>query len=293
MDALTQPVVVLSDVHLRAGTDWPEALRRLRGLWQGAATVVFNGDTVSRTIAQDARRRAEVVDALTALCASDGVRPVLLGGNTDYPLTDLRHVYLAGGRVLVTHGDVILDEISPWHGRGRQIAAARAEAIGEMPPERRDTLEGQLHAATEAIARTQHLAPLRRYGEGTATQRTNWYLRWLRRPRAVWSVLSFWRRMPHLAAQFITRYAPDARMIVIGHAHKPGVWTVAGRRVINTGCFEAPWARARVVRVEGSAVEVRKVVKSKGQWLPGPVVACYDVAADCESQSDPKDRSTT
>ena len=293
MTALNEPIVILSDVHLRAGADWRDAMQRLRGLWQGAATVIFNGDTVSRTIAHDARWRDDVVDVLTELCMSDGATPVLLAGNTDYPLTAVRHVMLAGGRVLVTHGDVILDEISPWHGRGRLIAAARAEALGEMPPHRRETLEGQLTAATEAIARTQHLAPLRRPGEGTAVQRTAWYLRWLKRPRAVWQVLWFWHRMPRLAERFIRTYAPDARIIVLGHAHRPGVWTVAGRRVINTGCFEAPWPRALVVRVEGVRVEVRKVVTSGGRWLPGPVVACYDVASDCTVQPDPNDGRST
>ncbi len=293
MTAVDEPVVVLSDVHLRAGADWSAAMRRLRELWQGAATVVFNGDTVSRAITQDARLLADVLEALDALCAADGVRPVLLAGNTDCSLSGARHVYLAGGRVLVTHGDVILKEVSPWHGRGRQMAAARAEALAAMPPHRRDTLEGQLAATTEAVERMQRFVPLHRYGEGTTTQRTAWYLRWLKRPQAVWAVLRFWQRMPRLAARFIRQYAPEARMIVLGHAHRPGVWTVAGRWVVNTGSFEAPWPRPLVVRVEGCTVEVRKATQSDGRWVPGRVVACYDVADDCGLQPGPQDRSTT
>ena len=270
-------MVVLSDVHLRVGGDWRSALDRLRGLWAGAGTVIFNGDTMSNALVTDEAARAEIVAGLTDLCAADGARAMLLTGNTDYCIGAPRHVFLAGGRALVTHGDVILEQVSPWHGAGGRIARARADALAEMPPERRDTLEGQLAAANEAIARMRQFAPRRRRGEGTFTRRIGWYLRLLMRPPALWAVLNFWRRMPRLAAEFLDRYADDARMMILGHAHWPGVWRVADRWIVNTGTFERPLARALVVRVEGAGVEIRKVVRRKGLCLPGPVVGCYDV----------------
>lgn len=279
MDALSEPVTILSDVHLRAGTDWTRALRQLKGLWQGGGTVVFNGDTMNRVMAGDEDLRGQVVETITALCAADGARAVMLTGNSDWSLGGARHLFLAAGRVLVTHGDVILNEISPWHGRGREIAAARARALDDMPPLRRATLEGQLAATTRATEETDLYAPVRRHGEGTVTQRAGWYLNWFGHPRAFVSVLDFWRRMPRLAATFLERFAPNARMMVLGHAHRPGVWTVGARRIVNTGCFEGMWARAMVVRVESSRVEVRKVLRKGHCCLPGAVVGCYDVAA--------------
>lgn len=278
MTHLNEPVVVFSDVHLHAGSDWQKALRRLRHLWADAATVIFNGDTMNRDLASDEARRLQIVQALTDMCAADGTDAVFLAGNSDYCLAAPRHAFLAEGRVLVTHGDAIIEEISPWNGRGSQIAAAGAEALARMPPERRCTLEGRLAAATEAIARTRHILPARRQSEGTASQRTACYLSWLKRPWALATVLSFWRRMPRLAAEFLSRYADQARMIVLGHAHRRGVWTVDGRWVVNTGSLEGFWGRALVVRVEGRRVDVRRVVRRKGCFLPGPTIARYDVS---------------
>jgi len=279
MDALSEPVTIISDVHLRAGGDWARTLGQLRGLWKGSRTVVFNGDTMSRAMCTDDDLRGQVVRTLTDLCAADNARAVMLTGNSDWALGEARHLFLAAGRVLVTHGDVILDEISPWHGRGGDIAAAKARALDDMPPHLRDTLEAQLTAANTASRETELFAPARRHGEGSASQQAAWYIKWFGRPQAFVAVLNFWRRMPRLAATFLERFAPDARIMVLGHAHRPGVWTVSSRQIVNTGCFEGMWARALVVRVEGSRVEVRKVIRKEHGCLPGAVVACYDVAA--------------
>ena len=271
-------MVVLSDVHLRAGSDWLGILDRMRGLWAGAATVIFNGDTMSKTLVADEAARVEIVERLTEMCAADGARAVLVTGNTDYALGGPRHVFLAEGGALVTHGDVILEQISPWHGGGGQITAARADALAEMPLERRGTLEGQLAAANEAVMRMRHMAPPRRRGEGTFTQRLGWYWRLLRRPLALWAVLDFWRRMPRLAAEFLALYADEARVMILGHAHWRGVWRVGDKWIVNTGSFEPPLARALVVSVTGTDVQVRKVVRSKGLYLPGRTVGRYDIS---------------
>ena len=88
---LREPVVVLSDLHLNRSDSWKERLDQFRGLWAGAATVVFNGDTLDWFTATDADKSQEILDYLRHLCGEDGARAVLLAGNSDNGIVPDRH----------------------------------------------------------------------------------------------------------------------------------------------------------------------------------------------------------
>ena len=269
-----EPVVIISDVHLPLGRQWRRHADRLRGLWSGAGTVVFNGDTISfRGKPEIQARSLQVLDGLTEMCAADGARAALLAGNTDFAIDAPKHLWFADGRILVTHGDVIFPEISPWQPHARRLHAARQSALQDMGPTKGDTLEGQL-----AAVRRAQLTITKREGE---RQRPLWsrafrQARRLTLPAMLPRLLRAWRAAPDVAAAFVERWAPQTRCIVLGHTHHPGVWYSSGPIVVNTGGFRFPH-RSWAVWVAGRTITVRKVRRARAGWEPGEQVTAFEV----------------
>jgi predicted phosphodiesterase len=171
------------------------------------------------------------------LCEADGVNLTLLSGNHDPYLTDLRHLHLAAGLVFVTHGDVLHPAVAPWSPRAGRMRARGEAALAALPREQRQTLEARLAASQHAShADWDNL----RDEAGKSSVHAM-----LMRPWTVAQVLWYWRRFPRLAAQFVQEHAPQARFALLGHTHRPGIWTIRGRTIINTGSFGfpgRPWA---------------------------------------------------
>ncbi|HET6428704.1 MAG TPA: metallophosphoesterase [Phycisphaerae bacterium] len=265
----TGPVAVISDVHLAWRRRWRRRVNRLRPLWAGAAAVVFNGDTLDRTTSARPERAREVLDHIRQCCAADGAEAVFVGGNSDFDAVEDDHAVLAGGAVLATHGHVLLPGICPWRSTAANLRRARQQALEELPPDQRQTLAGQLHAARMGLVRGMRPFDPRRRDLVLPVLRL-WSF--LHRPDRALCILGVWRDTPARAAEFLRRYCPRARVILIGHTHRPGVWQVGERWVINTGSVRSAW-RPLVARVEGRTVIVRRARARAGQLHPGATLA--------------------
>ena len=245
----------------------------MRPLWQGAGTMVFNGDTVNVVVADDGGRDRGVLSHLSRLCGEDGVEAVFLAGNCDFDLPGERHLELAGGKVLVTHGEAIFRGVCPWRDVAPRVVSAKASALEQMPRDRRETLAGQLEAIRLSLTAVRD--PMRML--------LPWWLKLTRRilyarsaPRRAWAMLRAWREAPSLAGRFFAEYAPQAKVIVIGHTHRAGVWDLGGRSLINTGSLSGP-GRALTVRLEDRQVTVRRIRRGREGWQPGETVASLSV----------------
>jgi len=263
------PVAVISDVHLEWRRRWRRRVDRLRPLWAGAAAVVFNGDTLDRTTSCRPEKAGEILGHLRRRCAADGAEAIFLTGNSDFDAVPDDFLTLANGAVLVTHGHVILPAMCPWRSSARSLRRAREQALAEMPPERRDTLAGQMAAARAALARGQGPPTFRGWDPLLGVLRV-WSF--VHRPDRVLSVLRTWRDAPALAAELLRRYCPRGRAIIIGHTHRPGIWEIDQRWVINTGSLRAPWAPL-AVRVDGRTITVRRTRRSRAGIYPTKIVA--------------------
>jgi len=263
---VSEPVVVFSDAHFSARSDWQAALCQLRPLWRGAATVIFNGDTMDPCLARDPADRRSVEDYIAQICAEDGVRPVLIGGNTDYQLPGPRHIFLAAGRVLVLHGDVLFERISPWRSCAGYLARARREALDSMPHDHRESLQGRQDAVVKALSKFEKEAA-GRIDYDRAYAPLGRFCRVLN-PRTILAVAVAWWKMPQLAAKFIERYAAGAHCLVMGHAHRPGIWPIGPKTLINTGGFRSS-GRPYVVRICDGHVLVRRTERQSGSYVPG------------------------
>lgn len=249
---MREPVRVLSDLHLGHQLSRITKVGVLRPLVAGAGTVIFNGDTWQE-LAQPFRERAAAMLAeLRCLCAEEGAEPVFLPGNHDPGWTGMGWAELAGGRIVITHGDALLYASSPWK---REILAQpqRVRELWAREPAAAHDVSARL-AVAQAIARVLGSVE---YPRGR---------RWIQRAwdaamppqRALW-MLHSWLTQGQAGAEFCRRYFPRAEVLLIGHFHFRGCWRSDGRLVINTGSFMSP-GRADWVEWDGSMLR-RGMVK--------------------------------
>ncbi|MBX3355458.1 MAG: metallophosphoesterase family protein [Phycisphaeraceae bacterium] len=231
-------ILVLSDLHLGKG---PCTVRALEPLLHGAREVVVNGDVAELHLPGAVDRAREELERLRDACCRAGASLRCIEGNHDLGVSGVRHALLADGRVLVTHGDAFDPCVAPWSPWAADARAAVASVLAQYPESERDSADAVFEAARAAAACEWADADrARRHASA-------WAL--LLRPHAILLILKYWRRYPHLAGAFAARCAPGAQVVVCGHSHRPGVWRIDGRIILNTGHFEFP-ARPYAVLID-------------------------------------------
>ncbi len=226
---VAERVVILSDLHLGRRRHSAGSAEKLRPLWQGASQLILNGDTAEVHHKQQWSQAARQVLRLFDMCEADDVTLTLVSGNHDPFLSDVRALTLAGGEIFVTHGDAFHPAIAPWSPRAAHMHKVFKNAIATLDPESRGLLEHHLEAAQHAShAEWQVLAD--------DTHRPS-LLSMIVHPFAFAASMRWWHTYPKLAAAFVARHAPAARLVVTGHTHYSSVRTVGNVTVINTGGF--------------------------------------------------------
>jgi predicted phosphodiesterase len=271
-----EPLIrIVSDVHYAERSSRVRSLGQLRPLLDGAASFVFNGDTLDtrpdRVPQRTADRRREVLEFF----AGAGTPVTFLTGNHDPDLSRQHALELEGGRVLVTHGDVLFDNIVPWGRDAASIGEKVVAALAALPGDSGKGLDGRL-AAFRSVAATipqRHqsepdpfLYALRLAGD------TVWP------PFRALKILRAWREAPGRAAALAQSHRPRARFIVIGHTHVPGVWrTASGIVVVNTGSFCRPFT-AMAAEVSPGWIRIRRIEERRGEFRPGAKVAEFSTS---------------
>ncbi|MES2657055.1 MAG: hypothetical protein V4689_00480 [Verrucomicrobiota bacterium] len=230
---MNEPVRVLSDLHLGHKISRINQVSALRPLIAGAGTVIFNGDTWQELAKPFYQRSSIMLGELTSLCQDEGVETVFLTGNHDPGWSGPGWIELAGGRIVVTHGDALLFDGSPWKREilvsGRRVM----ELWDEHPSAGRDVAE-RMRVARD-VAR--ELCSVEHPTGRNILQRT-WDA--ILPPRRAVKMLEAWFTQASEGGKFCERYFPKAEMLVIGHFHREGSWSRNGRQIINTGSFMAP-----------------------------------------------------
>ncbi len=266
---------IFSDVHFGDRASRVHRLAQLRPLLEGASALVLNGDSLDTRAgpvpADTAALRAEVLDFF----AREAPAATLLTGNHDPDISSHHLSDLAAGRVLVVHGDILFDDIVPWSADASRLGALIATELAAMTPQLREQLPDRLAAWRRAAGSI----PQRHQSERG--------LRYLRRfaadmmwpPTRILRVLFAWREEPARAAKLLQRYRPAAKIIITGHTHRPGYWTLPdGRILINTGSFCPPFG-GWLVDVGATHAVIRRIANRGGEFRPGAVVAEIPLAA--------------
>ena len=261
------PVRILSDFHL--GHPVARILRteHVRPLVSGAGTVIFNGDTWQELDPPYAEKSRGMLEELREICREEGADTVFLPGNHDPGWSGDGWAELAGGRILVTHGDAMMRAGSPWK---REILAAktRIDELWAAYPTAGHDVRARLDLA-KRIAR--ELCTVEQpFGKSLVQRVTDALVP----PERAWRILEAWLFQGEAGAEFCERYFPRVEVLIAGHFHHVGCWRKMGRLVINTGSFMNP-SRARWVEWhEGwlsygeidEAADVCRIGRRLGVW---------------------------
>ena len=260
-----EPIRILSDLHFGHPASIIEQPAQLAPLFGGAKTVIFNGDTVELRYLRGRRIGMRNATLIRQACEAAGARPVFINGNHDPMLSDLCHVDLADGAVLVTHGDMLFHDISPWSHEAEIIGEAHSRELAVLGEDAFLDFEKRLKASKRAALSIElHRPRLRR--DSLSALRT--ILRECWPPWRPFQVFHSWAVTPRRAEALARVFRPRARFILIGHTHFSGCWWRGPRLIINTGSF-LPLSGRMAVDLRGGSLEVRPILSDRGLFKAG------------------------
>lgn len=261
---------ILSDIHYGDRLSRARRLSQLEPLLAGIDRLVLNGDTLDTRAgpnpAHTERCRADVAE----FAARAGVPVTFLTGNHDPDFSPEHLLELGDGEILVIHGDVLFESIVPWGHDAAPIRRQVRAGLAALPPGDDRRLEARIAVFRRVAAslRQRHQAERHpvKYAYRFLTD-TVWP------PLSAMNMLRAWRDLPRLAARLAREHRPRARFVVVGHTHRPGVWTdPAGVTVVNTGSFSPPFGGLAVDLAAGR-LAVRRIEARRGAFHPGRTVA--------------------
>ncbi len=272
---MVEPIRILSDIHIGHPGSVIDHVDQLRPLFRGAGTVIFNGDTVEMRFVGEREKGRSDLEIVIAACRAERAAPMFVNGNHDPVISHASHIDLVDGAVLVTHGDFLFHDISPWSKEARIIGDAHDKALAELGEDAFDDFEKRLSAQKRAALSIElhdsnlpH-GPLARVMTFVCEAWPPW------RPL---QIIKVWVQTPGKAAALARVFRPHARFILIGHTHFGGLWKVGPRVIINTGSF-IPIAGRRLVDIEGDTLTVKKIDRDRvGNFVVGDVIERFTVS---------------
>lgn len=257
---MKEPIIILSDLHLGLPASKIESVEQLCPMLEGAATVVFNGDTFQE-IALELRARSEVLlSDLRKLCGEMGVETVFLSGNHDPGWEGPGWLELAGGRIVITHGDAVMWGGSPWsreaiHRRDQVRELWSHNQQADHDPEERIELAKLISKLLEPATSPKGRNLFRRVLDAVSP------------PKRALEILRVWLSQADKAAMFAERYFPRAEVLILGHFHRAGDWRRSGRLIVNTGAYVNPH-RSMWVSYAGGWLRLGRVEEKDGLFVP-------------------------
>lgn len=270
---------ILSDLHYGDPASRVRTLAALRPLFAGADRIVFNGDSLETRASPISSQTDEIRREFLEFAHHEIPRCTLVTGNHDADLSGTHSLDLLGGLVLVTHGEVLFDELVPWSHELPQIRRLFREELAALTPAQRDDPTERLVACKRACAKLRlphNPHPRDLWQRLIFTARIFWP------PQCTLAMVRAWYELPDRAATFARRYRPGSRFVLVGHTHRPGVWMRPGMVVINTGSFRPPFG-CYAVDVSPEWVVVRRVRYYHGSFALGRVVASFALAPTDEN----------
>lgn len=258
---------VISDLHFTDSTSAVRQLSDIEPLFDGVDRMIVNGDALDTQVTPHA---AELVAELKAFFAQHARQTDFIAGNHDPDISELDELLLADGAVWITHGHVLYDDVAPWSHHVPEIRRRLRTHGGHLSPAELRQLEHRYRVFRKVLTklpadhdprRRDQIARLLRMAKAVFP------------PQKFFTMLKIWRELPEIAVDFSREQRAQARVILTGHTHHPGIWRQPeGHVVINTGCF-APPRGAFTVDFIGEKALVRRVVRRAGEFRLGDKIA--------------------
>ncbi|YCM45207.1 metallophosphoesterase [Verrucomicrobiaceae bacterium 227] len=254
---------VLSDLHIGHSASRLIDPAMLRPLLEGVDRLVLAGDIWQERKAGFGRARAkELFEKLLALVAERGIEVVLLRGNHD-PGSGNGVAWLADRKILVTHGDAVYDDATPW---SREIGRYRAEVDAIVAKYScRQHLAAACADRAKEIALAIKVVPLPKLPPPF-----NFFATALWPPSRPFEMIRVWLGMGKQGLSFLERSGEGASVLICGHFHQAGIWEGAGRLMINTGSF-MKGSRAWCVDLDEASLSARRLELLEGGFVLGAI----------------------
>lgn len=263
---------MISDIHLGHPACLVKKVENLAPLFRGAGTVVFNGDSVELRFLKGRQIGQRHARTLEQVCLDAGAQPFFINGNHDPILAHESHLDLVGGAVLITHGDLLFHDISPWSHDAPIIGKEHKKVLAEMGDDAFYDFEKRLKASKRASLAIELHKPRLPPGVLAAIFTV---LRECWPPWRPLQIVRSWIVTPSKAVALARVFRPRARIIIIGHTHFAGVWKRGPRVIVNTGSF-LPLSGGRIaVEICGEKVTPRKIVNAGERFEMGSEIDSF------------------
>jgi predicted phosphodiesterase len=269
----TEPILILSDLHLGHRASRIKHPEQLAPMLHGPGTVIFNGDTSEMRNPEDRLVGRKVAADLARICHQVGRKAVFVNGNHDPTVSIINHLDLADGAVLVTHGDILFLGVAPWSRDAGHYLKKHRQILDGLGPDAYADFEKRLLASKRTSIELQMLEePLTRgRSPGLHLLLRNCWPPW--RPLMI---IKAWCEVPGRASQLARVFRPEAKFIIVGHTHCPGAWEVPPRVIINTGSF-VPYFGACAAIIESGRIEVRRIDFHRRQFTLGKLMRDFRI----------------
>lgn len=269
----TEPTLILSDLHLGHRASRIKDPEQLAPVFQGSSSIIFNGDTAEMRHTTDRPIGRKLAAELARICHQQGRKAFFVNGNHDPTVSNINHLDLHRGAVLVTHGDILFLDVAPWSRVAKHYLMKHREILGDLGPEDFTDFEKRLLATKRTAIELQLIEPALTDDRWPGLQL---FLRQFWPPFRPLMILKAWWETPGKAANLARVFRPQARYILVGHTHFPGVWKIEPRIVINTGGF-VPCFGAYAAIIDSKRIELRQVDSHKRKFVLGKRLAGYTI----------------
>jgi predicted phosphodiesterase len=270
----TEPILILSDLHLGHRASLITNPEQLSSLLHGAGSVIFNGDTTEMRTPEDRTVGRKLAADLARVCHHAGRKAFFINGNHDPTVSSTNHLDLLGGSILVTHGDILYLGVAPWSRDAHHYLKKHRQILDGLGPDAYSDFEKRLLATKRTSIELEMIErPLTR-GRLAGFRHV---LHQLWPPWRPLMIAKAWYDLPRLAGDLTQAFRPDAKFTIVGHTHHPGVWKLEQRVIINTGGF-IPHFGALAVTIESGRLEIREVILRNGQFALGKLRGSFGVA---------------
>ncbi|MEY2608072.1 MAG: hypothetical protein QOH31_5926 [Verrucomicrobiota bacterium] len=261
----TDPTLILSDLHLGHRASLIRDPEQLAPVFREANTIVLNGDTAELRHQIDRPVGRMLAATLARVCHSSGAKAIFINGNHDPVISQIDHLDLAEGQMLVTHGDMLFLGIAPWSRQAYAYRKIHLRALDQLGPDALLSFEKRLLATKRTSLKLQLLEEPTTRGRFPGL---GLIVRQFWPPFRPFMILHAWWETPKLGAKLLQAFRPETRYLLIGHTHFPGCWNHGGRVVINTGSFVLNFGACAVLLKEKS-FEIRKIKRYQKNFVLG------------------------
>lgn len=245
---LPLPIRVVSDWHLGHPGSAIRSIKQVAHELAGIGTLVMAGDGREALYRSWRQEGDSLWRDLEKVCELQGIKLVALTGNHDPDASGEGWLKLDGGRIFITHGDVVYDTASPWSRHLCEHREAVTDYLMANPP---DTL---LQRWQNAISVGRMLRP----SQSESRHLFHFVKRSLWPPSRLWEIGKAWTGFISESGRFLEQYVPEAEVMICGHFHRGGQFLTGGRRILNTGS-QMKFCRGYAVDFDGEELVFRRV----------------------------------